>query len=120
MVVPKVQLVQKVHKDLRENLVKMASRAMMVLQELLASQAYQGLREGTEHPDEQENVENEEQLEVAEPPEPPGVLEFLELWGQLVRKVFLDCRELKAKRVSKENKATLDQKERPGTWELWV
>jgi len=117
---PRVNMVQKVDKVLRENLVKMASRAMTVLLDLLVNQAYQGLRDGTGHPDEQGSVETEEQLEVAELPEPSEVLEFLELWAQLVRKVLLDCLEVQAKRVSKESKVTLEQEERPGTWELRV
>lgn len=115
-----MNLVKKVDKVLLENLVKMASRAMTVLGDLLVNQAYRGLREGTEHPDEQESVETEEQLEVAELPEPLGVLEFLELWAQLVRKVMLDSLEIQAKRVSKESKVTLEHEERPGTWELRV
>lgn len=113
-------MVKKVDKVLQENLVKMASRAMTELVDLLVNQACQGLREETEHPDEQESVETEEQLEVAELPERSGVLEFLELWAQLVRKVISDSLEIRAKRVSKESKVTLEYEERPGTWELRV
>lgn len=116
--VPRGILVLKVDKELREKLVKMASRAMMVLLGLLVSQAYQDLREKTAHPDEQESVEIEEQLEVEESLDPPGDLVFLELWAHLVRKVPLECLETQAKRVPKESKVALDQKERPGIWEL--